>query len=325
MMRYAIPLLLALFFIPTCASAEYKAHPAKEAEQDEQQFENGLEASNRHDYAAALAFWQPLANQGYAKAEFKMGVMYEHGRGVPQDYAQALAWYEKAADGGVALACTNAGWLYTQGGYGIAQDDVEALKWYRRVESDAVAQYDIGSIYEDSPRRDYPEAIRWFRKSADQGYWMAQLKLGEVYEQGEGVTADGAEAAKWLKKAAELNDNAAQTFDPGGWMKKKGTEGRGWYRTVPDPRFFASAAELGKLYKDGKGVKQDDAEAYFWLSISSLSPQASGIYAFVREEVASNLSTEQRAAADRRVQEWMRKHPMAAAKLQANLMEPWRR
>ena len=37
-----------------------------------------------------------LAEQGYAYAQFGLGAMHEHGRGVPQDDAKADYWYWKA-------------------------------------------------------------------------------------------------------------------------------------------------------------------------------------------------------------------------------------
>ena len=45
------------------------------------------------------------ANQGDAKAQFILGVMYTHGKGVPQDYAKAHEWYQKACDNGSERGC----------------------------------------------------------------------------------------------------------------------------------------------------------------------------------------------------------------------------
>jgi len=40
-----------------------------------QDFQKGLEAVNRGDYAAALREWRPLAEQGVADARYNLGVM----------------------------------------------------------------------------------------------------------------------------------------------------------------------------------------------------------------------------------------------------------
>jgi TPR repeat protein len=50
---------------------------------------------------------------------------------------------------------------------------------------------------------DMREAVKWFRKAADQGDAKAQLNLGACYFRGEGVKQDKAEAVKWYRKAAE--------------------------------------------------------------------------------------------------------------------------
>ena len=45
-------------------------------------FQKGLTAYDRGDYATALREWKPLAEQGNASAQFNLGVMYDKGRGV---------------------------------------------------------------------------------------------------------------------------------------------------------------------------------------------------------------------------------------------------
>ena len=46
---------------------------------------------------AAFAKIKPLAEQGFAEAQYAVGTMYPDGEGVAQDKAQAAAWYRKAA------------------------------------------------------------------------------------------------------------------------------------------------------------------------------------------------------------------------------------
>ena len=53
-------------------------------------FDKGLTAAQNGDFAAAFKEWKPLAEQGLAKAQFNLGVMYEYGDGVPQDYKEAV-------------------------------------------------------------------------------------------------------------------------------------------------------------------------------------------------------------------------------------------
>ena len=47
-------------------------------------FEDGVSAFVRGDYITARRLWRPLAEQGDAKAQFNLGVMYVRGAGRTQ-------------------------------------------------------------------------------------------------------------------------------------------------------------------------------------------------------------------------------------------------
>ena len=64
----------------------------------------GYDAYERGDYDTALKEFRPLAEQGEMVAQWSLGVMYERGRGVPQDSVQAYRWYTLAAAQGDDLA-----------------------------------------------------------------------------------------------------------------------------------------------------------------------------------------------------------------------------
>lgn len=92
-------------------------------------FNAGVAAYNRGDYAAASAEFMALAERGQAKAQFNLGFMYEKGLGAPADDGEAMKWYRKAAEQGHAGAQNNLGVMY-ETGKGVPQDYVEAYFWY---------------------------------------------------------------------------------------------------------------------------------------------------------------------------------------------------
>ena len=63
-------------------------------------FQKGLDATKRGDYATALREWKPLAKQGDADAQVNLGAMYRQERGVLQDYVRAHMWFNIAASQG---------------------------------------------------------------------------------------------------------------------------------------------------------------------------------------------------------------------------------
>jgi TPR repeat protein len=56
-----------------------------------------------------------LAETGDAAAQFRLGSMYHHGKGVPQDDAEAVKWYHKAAVQGNTDAQNNLDQMKAEG------------------------------------------------------------------------------------------------------------------------------------------------------------------------------------------------------------------
>lgn len=103
------------------------------------EWDQARNAHERGDYAAELAMIRPLAEKGYAFAQFNLGVLYDEGKGVPQDNAQAMAWYQKAAEQGLPQAQVNLGIMYEQG-QGMKPDPVLAYFWYALADSQGDGQ-----------------------------------------------------------------------------------------------------------------------------------------------------------------------------------------
>ena len=134
------------------------------------------EALLKSDSSRAVSACRRLADQGDALAQFSLGLMYDNGRGVPQDYAEAVRWYRKAAE-----------------------------------QEDAKAQYNLGQMYRlgYGVQRNYDEAVRWFRRAADQGDAGAQYNLAFMYETGRGVRKDLVQAYMWFDLAGRSAETPA--------------------------------------------------------------------------------------------------------------------
>jgi TPR repeat protein len=87
----------------------------------------------------------------------------------------------------------------------VAKDDTEALRWYRKGadDDDLQSQMRLAEYY--APKLGDPqsqaEAQKWYGKAAAQGSVDAQLALGLRYETGPGEV-DPVQSYKWLALAA---------------------------------------------------------------------------------------------------------------------------
>ena len=123
------------------------------------------------DYATALKELMPLAEQGDAKAQWRLGWMFDYGDGIlPEDDKQAVRWYTLAAEQGYAKA-----------------------------------QYALGLMYHfaEGVPKDMKEAVRLYKLAAEQGEAIAQWRLGLMYATGEGVIQDYVKAYMWWNIVAE--------------------------------------------------------------------------------------------------------------------------
>ncbi len=143
----------------------------------------------------------------------------------------------------------------------------------------AEAQFVLGQIYHEGKGGvlDYREAIRWYLKAAEQGYALAQVYLGTMYYKGQGVPQDYKEAVKWYRKGAEQGDAEAQVH-------------------------------LGAMYilDPGQGVPQDYVQAHMWYSLSAAQGNEKAIKN--RDIIASLMTPQQIAEAQRLAREWTEKH-----------------
>ena len=214
------------------------------------------------------------AEQGYAQAQFNLGVMYAKGEGVTQDYDEAAKWIHKAAGQGDAQAQVNLGVMYAKG-EGVKQDYKEAEGWFHKAagQGHAQAQVNLGVMYANGEgvTQDYKEAEGWFHKAAEQGHAQAQVNLGVMYAKGEGVKQDYKEAEGWFHKAAGQGHAQAQVnlgvmYANGEGVKQDYNEAAVWFRKAAEQGHAQAQCNIGVMYAMGLGVSQDGKKAEEWLS-----------------------------------------------------------
>jgi TPR repeat protein len=103
-----------------------------------------------------------------AAAQFRLGTMYENGRGLPRDLDQARAWYTRAAAQGYSSALYSLGYVcFTQG------DGACAVEWWTRAarQDSADAMFSLGVLYDEGTAmpRDPVQAHMWYDLAAAAG------------------------------------------------------------------------------------------------------------------------------------------------------------
>jgi hypothetical protein len=146
---------------------------------------------------------------------------------------------------------------------------------------EAVHYYRLGMDYYN--RKNYTEAIRWFKKSAEHET-SAQNRLGLMSLNGLGVPRDNIEAAKWFRIASD-NGNRFAHFNMGrlyenGWGVPKNED--------TAEKYYRKFGDYVKQYQ--KGARQGNKEAQEWLKRRGLS--------WGKERQESTISTEKKEQAN---------------------------
>ncbi|MDY6300983.1 MAG: tetratricopeptide repeat protein, partial [Bacteroidales bacterium] len=125
---------------------------------------------------------------------------------------------------------------------------------------DPYYQYYLGDWYWEE--EDYGNAVKWFAKSAAQGYSDAQFFLGVCYENGLGVSQDFEQAARLYRESAEQGDNYAkwklgQACLYGAGVPKNAELAFQLFHEAAIEGIAPAIAELGICFEKGLGTSQD--------------------------------------------------------------------
>lgn len=132
--------------------------------------------------------------------------------------------------------------------------------------------YSLGRCYlkGDGKEQDYIKAVQCYRQAAELGHAGAQCNLGIMYEQGKGIRIDEGKARYWYQKSAEQGDVVAQfllahiILIQSNGSKVEKLKAAEWYKKAAEQGYINAQSALGKMYKNGHGVKQDYEKAKYW-------------------------------------------------------------
>lgn len=139
---------------------------------------------------------RPLAEDGYAPAQFTLALAHMDAQGVRRDYAESFRWARLAAE-----------------------------QRYPSAEGLVASYYRMAHPKHHACDLDLEESVRWLRRAAEGGNPGAQFNLANACLQGSGLDASPVEAFVWaslaihsspirMRPAEVLRDHAAAALDP---------------------------------------------------------------------------------------------------------------
>ncbi len=162
--------------------------------------DRGIYELNRGEFHAAIEQFRPLVAEGYAPAQYQMGVVYQHGYGLAKDGMKALALFELSAEQNYSDAQFELALIYSEGKL-VKQDLKKSYTLTHKAAKKglASAQFNLAVMLANGTgvAQDDFKASRWYQNAADQNYALAQYNLALMYSEGKGVEKSSAMSLVW--------------------------------------------------------------------------------------------------------------------------------
>ncbi|MGI9465303.1 MAG: tetratricopeptide repeat protein [Aestuariivirgaceae bacterium] len=172
----------------------------------------------------------------------------------------------------------------------------------------------IAGPYEDGQAAyssgDYEKALKLYNEAAEAGNADAQLLLGFLHYNGDGVAQDFNTSVSWFTKAARQGDARSQAqlgimYENGQGVPQDFGAAAQWFTRAADKGYSLAQNSLGLMYAIGQGVQQDFSRAHMWLNLAA-AQQYQGAQEN-RDEVAKRMTTDQITEAQRMARQWLEK------------------
>ena len=167
-------------------------------------------------------------------------------------YLDAISEFKKAANSGDSDAMVEVGRIYLAGKGGILKNREEARVWFAKAsdQGNAAGMDGLGRLLCDDPHPDFVRAKKLFEDARAKNNSDAEIDLGLMYEDGEGVQADILKAREFYMRAEKAgNQDAyfrlAQTHlesDP-----PDDAEAKSWFEKGVEKKDARSMAGMGML------------------------------------------------------------------------------
>ncbi|KYO23804.1 death ligand signal enhancer [Alligator mississippiensis] len=172
----------------------------------------GIRSIKAGHYRAAYICFKLAADQGYNKAQFNVGLCYEHGRGTKTALGKAALYYRHAARSGHLKAQYRYARCLLH--YGSKAEKADLQKARTLLEQAAAAglmeaQAYLGVLYMKGMFPAKQKALKYLWLAAKNGDSQSRYHVGVCYEEGLGVQKNLAEAVNNYQQSAAAGNRLA--------------------------------------------------------------------------------------------------------------------
>lgn len=241
----------------------------------------GLNAERINDWKSAAYYYQAAARNHIPEAEYKLGMAYYFGLGVPQNWTKSIEYLNRAAASSHPSALGRLGRIFHYG-IGVDVDIMKALNYYTDAAElgNGIAMKALGKVFKTGELgiTDNSRSEEYYLRAFDRLYKMAveyddlesQFELANCYLDAEGTDYNSAEAISWYQRAS-LSGYAPATnalgicYCRGLGVHKNLTEGYNLQLKAAQLECRIAQWNTAYNYFNGCGTDVNIEEGYNWM------------------------------------------------------------
>ena len=249
-----------------------------------------------------------LANDGSSSAQYRVSTFYRDGNGVEKNEEERRRWLNEAALRDHPMALNDlADIMMSEGKTEEAMEmyqkaaeagNYEARRKFASLQGETLDEirelrqvlkgfcsseypydyYNYGNMMFKSALtiNDYKEAMEYLQKASEMGWSDADVLIGQMYRDGNGVERDIDKCIHYLSKAANNGHNKAMAmlgdlFYDNKVTKKNPEEAFKWYMMSASVGNAKSQYQVAMMLDEGIGVEKDEDGAKMWFARYSSS------------------------------------------------------
>lgn len=236
-------------------------------------FDAAMQFYKNDDYCAAFELFQKSANYGEPRGNYRLGTMYEFGRGVERKYSEAAKCYLKAASQGHAKSHFRLGLMYFNG-YHFEKDYAQAKREFEIASKlgEPLGDYMLGYLTQnlsDSADK-LNEATYWYERSAKSEHIDSFLQLGAIKLEQDDINS----AIHYFRKAAILGNAEGQAYLANLILNNASDDPNDkpalyWATKSAEQGCQEGQKLLGMMYIRGAGVDLNKDKGIYWLTVAA--------------------------------------------------------
>ncbi|RIA90633.1 hypothetical protein C1645_823079, partial [Glomus cerebriforme] len=219
------------------------------------------------DENKAFKYYEVLAKQEIADAQYQLGNCFYHGIGIKIDEVQAKFWYEEAIKNGNIVA-KDIIKKYNNKRIKVEQNKIRDIKLQNRLSFRGLSQFGLNYFVTKFTTNNHKEKrFKYIQRAIVNEFKMMPFEFNSCHKKDKDLRRNGREVYEFYKSSAEQGNTNAKfqlgyCYDEGIGADISKVKAFDLYKVIAEKGNNDALYNLSLLYELGEGVDKDEQKAF---------------------------------------------------------------